>query len=259
MNDAALIRDHHDSLRIVRRADIPLNEIRSVLDAGGELLKKSNKSCTRRVGSYVIKSTQWQYGLGPLKLTLTPGRYRRAWNAAVYLERQGVHVPTPYAFVVRRRFGITWNNTVITRYLEGACDVEAFADRHLLGSEHADAARAYLLRLADAVNRLCASGAYHADLSGKNILTQDGRIFWFIDLDSVRIGRPYTRRWRMRNHIQLYDSFCDRWSPSTLRPFIERLEPPETDSPDAWFDQVREGQRCRRARHEARYRPHLTR
>ncbi len=106
----------------------------------------------------------------------------------------------------------------------------------------------FLNELARSVNRLEQSGAYHADLSGKNIFTKDGKVFYFIDLDDVLLGAPSSAESRLKNHIQLYDSFCDFVPESILRAFIAGMAAPATDF-DAWFRRVQEGQKIRRARH----------
>jgi hypothetical protein len=104
-----------------------------------------------------------------------------------------------------------------------------------------------LARLADAIRSLERAGAYHADLSGKNILTREGREFWIIDLDSLRISGLYSRRRRLKNHVQLYDSFCDVFSEEFMDEFIVSLLQEGIDRAD-WLARVKAGQRNRRAR-----------
>ncbi|MBN2311982.1 MAG: hypothetical protein JXR94_23595 [Candidatus Hydrogenedentes bacterium] len=231
---------------VCRRGDIPLERVLDALDAPGELLKASAKSRIRRVGDWVLKGG----GTGPiatLKRSILRARYRQGWMAACHLERHGVQAPRPYAFIEYGRLGIITRNILIMEYLDGCRNVEHFADAQLeSGWREADVA-AYLDALADAVNGLCASGAYHTDLAGKNILTRDGTSFWFIDLDGIQLNRPYTEQMRLRNHVQLYDSLCDRWDDRLLEPFIRRMLPEPARLAD-WMSAVRRAQTVRRAR-----------
>ena len=93
--------------------------------------------------------------------------------------------------------------------------------------------------------------AFHADLSGKNIFTKDGSKFYFIDLDGVVLSAHYTEELLLKNHIQLYDSFCDFCDHNTLARFHARMLP-ETEHLETWMRRVVEGQRARRRRHHER-------
>jgi len=241
------MRVGHKGLRRVYLCDdVPMESVQAALDAPGDLLKTSPKATVRRVDGWVLKSSR-----GVLRQTLRPARHRRAWVAAHRLMQHGVEVPRPVAFVERRLLGLVFERTMVAQYLEGYRDVEVFLQalaRHGAGQ---DTVALFLRGLADAVNRLTDAGACHADLSGKNIYTREGTRFVFIDLDAVELGRTYTREMRMKNHVQLYDSFCDTLSDTMLVPFIQRMIP-EGEDPRVWLPAVRKGQRERRKRLEAR-------
>src|SRR5690606_22863464 len=194
------------ALRLWRREDTPREAVLAALQTPGEPLKVSGKSRTRRVGPWVVKESV----AGPravLKHTLRRARYRQGWEAARHLAAAGIGVPTPRAFVEWTWGGIVFGNALILDYLEGFVNVEEHARRLARGGADAAAIGAFLAGLAASVNRLTASGACHTDLSGKNIFTLDGRDFYFIDLDGVVLGRTYGDAPRLRNHVQLYDSF----------------------------------------------------
>jgi tRNA A-37 threonylcarbamoyl transferase component Bud32 len=237
---------------VIRDPEVDPGVLRRVLRGEGELLKRSWKSETRRAGPWIVKHSLHSWGRGPLRHALRARRYRAAWLAACRLSECGVGVARPLAFVERRVSRMVLGNTMVSEFLEGCCTVEQYADsmheRNAPGVEAAD----FLLRLADAVNKLIAAGAWHADLSGKNILT-DGAAFFFVDLDAVTLDRAYTPGMRLRNQVQLYDSFCDRWSEELMRPFMQRLGPPPESSVDDWHEKVRKGQLVRRRRHIARW------
>lgn len=203
---------------------------------------------TRRVGPWVVKASRAQGGLGVLKRTLQRARYRGAWAASHFLARRGVCVPQPHAFVEEGRFGVIVGNALVTEYLDGCRNVEHYAAGLAASS---DEVAQFLGRLADAVNGLIATGAYHTDLSGKNIFTCDGETFYFIDLDGVVLDLVPTDGQRMKGHVQLYDSFCDLWGADLLDPFIGRMHPDASDQA-AWLHAVHEGQRARRAEHMQR-------
>jgi len=232
--------------------DISLDEVLRALREPGEVLKRSKKSTSSRVGNWVVK-TSLRGGFGALKRTLCLSRYRRGWTAARYLERKGVSVPRALAFAEERNGGLIMRNALVSQYLDGCCDVEAHADAMIVRAAGDDEVAAYLRRLAEAVNALCASGAFHGDLAGKNILTRDGEAFYFIDLDGVGLNVAYTDAMRFKNHVQLYDSLCDKWPDAFLEPFLLHMLPDRLDAA-RWMDHVRSAQAQRRAIIEAKWR-----
>ena len=217
----------------------------------GEVLKQSKKSRVRRVGAYAIKASRGRFGIGLLKHTFQRGRCRRAWIAAHHLRRHGVGVPEPVAYIEKGLLGVVAGSVLVTQYLKGCRNVEQFLVALVQRGAGKDTVALFLAALAEAVNRLCASGACHADLSGKNIFTRDGRHFYFIDLDSVQLDVDYDDARRLKNHVELYDSFCDLLNDAMLVPFIERMLTPRHDT-RIWMPQVRKGQRQRRSKLEVR-------
>ena len=242
------------SLREVRRGlrKIYLRETLSeeaVLEAlrePGEVLKQSPKGEVRVVDGYVVKESR-SGGVGTLKRSLYRNRYRQGWVAAHFLRSHGVDVPEPIAFVERRLMGVVFGNCMVSRHLAGYRNVEQFLGALIKKGAGAQTIEIFLNNLALAMNKLTATGAYHADLSGKNILTRDGQYFYFIDLDAVQLDVPYTEDLRLKNHVQLYDSFCDALTDQVLVPFIEQMLPRELDL-RVWMPRVRKEQKERRKR-----------
>jgi hypothetical protein len=227
--------------------DTELDAILPVLDAPGAMLKKSRKSTARRVHGLVIKEIRardpWQW----LRQKRLRGRLIESFDVARYLLHRDVLTPIPRAVATWRYSGMIWRAAVVSDYLHGHENVEVHGRRV---PRHQ--APAFLAALAGAVNRLTTAGAYHADLSGKNIFTADGRQFVFIDIDAVQLHVSYSDPRRLKNHVQLYDSFCDWWGPDILDPFLAQLEPGPVDA--AWLNQVHARQAERRARIEALWR-----
>lgn len=234
--------------RVYHHKDVSVNDVMQILRQSEEVLKRSRKSLIHRAGPCVVKSSL--PGLtGFLRLTFSRARYRRAWIAAQHLEAHGIGIPRTIAYVERGGMGLLFANHLVSEYLEGHRDSEQYLVRLIqIGSGKVSIA-AYLNALAEAVVALVESGACHHDLSGKNIYTRDGEHFVFIDLDDVSVGEPYTEALRLKNLVQLYDSYCDVLSDAVLVPFINRLLPAGVD-PRIWMPKIRKGQQERRRLHE---------
>lgn len=222
------------------------------LSAEGEIIKGSRKNQVRRVGNFVIKESVFAGGEGPLKHTFQRNRYRRAWFAAHHLRKHGVLVPEPVAFAERGRLGIITSNAMISTYLEGQQNVEQFLHLLIKQNAGADTIHLFLGGLAHAINALTACGARHGDLSGKNVFTAEGRRFTFIDLDDVSLVDPFDEEHMLKNHVQLYDSFCDVLSDSIMVPFLQKILPPGADI-RVWMPRVRKAQQERREAVEERW------
>lgn len=231
---------------------VPLNRVLAALADPGEVLKASSKSAVRRSGEIVIKESRLAGGTGPFKHTFKRARYRQGWIAAHHLRNCGISVPEPLAYIERGGLGIITGNAMLSTYLTGQQNVETFLQILIQRKAGADTIHAFLGALAQAINAFSACNARHGDLSGKNIFTADGRHFSFIDLDDVTIEDEYDEGLRMKNHVQLYDSFCDFLSDSVLVPFITKLLTPAQDL-RVWMPRVREAQAQRRELVEERW------
>lgn len=253
VNEAAgIVTERHGEYLIRRFADVPLEQVLDALRLVGLPLKTSRKSVTRRVGGWVVKESRRVLPV-VLKHVFHPNRYRAGWRAALHLRAHGILVPRPRAFAECRRAGLVIGNAFIFDYLDGWVNVEDHARALIARQVSRETVDNFLQRLAQAVNGLNGTGAFHTDLSGKNIFTHDGTQFCFIDLDGVILDRTYTGPDRLLNHVQLYDSFCDGWEDEVLRPFLAHMLPPDRDC-DAWLSEVRSAQAVRRARTEALWR-----
>ncbi|MFP4173411.1 MAG: lipopolysaccharide kinase InaA family protein [Candidatus Hydrogenedentota bacterium] len=237
------------ALYLERRESVDRAWLLHALETPGEELKRSNRSVTRRVENTVIKQSAPGSWKEAVKLTVQPGRRLRAWNAARRLRAHGVGAPQPLAYVERSLWGARVGNAVVLSYLAGCRDVEAYAWELLARNAHPSEIHGFFAGLADAVNALGRAGAFHQDLAGKNIYTADGEHFFFIDLDAIILDAPYTRERRLKNHVQLYDSFCDWYDNTFLEPFIRRMCPEDWPAAD-WLPLIAREQQVRRTRHE---------
>ena len=211
------------------RGDVTFGQLETLLNHPGEVLKSSPKAEVRRVGHWVVKETRSGAGNKTLRHTLLRDRYRQPWIAAHHLRENHVRVPEPLAFVEKERLGLVSGTVFVFQYLAGQINSEEFLLSLLKQGAGADAIGGFLDRLADAINSVEAAGAYHADLSGKNIFTREGDRFFIIDLDAVSLDTPIDEEKRLKNHVQLYDSFCDALNDSLMVPFIGKMLPPELD------------------------------
>lgn len=161
--------------RYCLRGDLSLEKVLEAMAQPGEVLKQSRKATVRRVGAWVIKESGGFWGCDWIKHTFQKTRYRRAWIGAHYLRRHGVLVPEPIAFIERGYWGIITGNTLISQYLEGYRNVEKFMLALVQRGAGKDTLELFLERLADTVNKLCASGVYHGDLWGKTFSRSTAR------------------------------------------------------------------------------------
>ena len=240
---------------VYARTDLPIEELFAILKDPGVELKRSKKALTRRVDNWVIKESRGPLMRELVKHTLSRERYRRAWYAAHYLLAKGIRVPKPIAYIEKSLLGCIAGTVNVTEHLKGHRSVQQFL--HALVNQGAgkETITRFLDALADAVLALSTSGAYHADLAGKNIYTSDGETFYFIDLDAVVLGTPYTQDLRLRNHVQLYDAFCDQLNDALLVPFIQRMLPNDVDS-RMWLPAMRTAQAERRRFVRKQWGPH---
>ncbi len=232
------------------RNDVTDEQLKTLLGHPGEIMKSSRKAEVRRVGHWVVKESR--AGAALARHTLLRSRYRRPWLAAHHLRANHVCVPEPLAFVEKGRLGLVSGTVFVLQYLAGQINAEEFLLSLLKQGAGADAIGGFLDRMADGINSIEAAGAYHADLSGKNIFTREGDRFFFIDLDAVLLDTPTDEEARLKNHVQLYDSFCDALSDSLMVPFIGKMLPSSLDL-RVWMPRVRKAQQERRVAIEAKW------
>ena len=242
----------HWGKKVYLRNDVTDKQLETLLNHPGEVLKSSRKAEVRRVGHWVVKESRGAMVLRTVRHTLLRRRYRRPWLAAHHLRANGVGVPEPLAFVEKKRLGLVRGTTYVFQYLAGQVNSEEFLLSLLKQGAGADVIGGFLDRLAESINSIEAAGAHHTDLSGKNIFTREGDRFFFIDLDAVSLDTAISEEARFKNHVQLYDSFCDALNDSLMVPFIEKMLPAEFDL-RVWMPRVRKAQQERRAAVEAKW------
>ena len=229
-----------------RRADISCERLLETIAAEGEILKISPRSETRRVNGLGVKGSAGGARKGLLERSIRRNRFRRGWAAGLYLEQQGVSVPRVEGFVETGRWGMISGSYLIMEYLEGTCNVERFMAEMIQDGASENRIRAFLRELAQALNGLQEAG-HSIRIVGKNIRRARGRYSYFIDLESILPVEQYTRKMHYKNHVQLYDSFCDFLGDDMLEPFLAQMLPQDQDYA-TWSRVVRRGQAARRSR-----------
>lgn len=231
------------------RKDVSPDQLQQMLAHPQETLKETGKSRVSRLGHWVIKRRKATGGSTALASLIRRETLRKPWYATHFLRAHGVRVPEPLAYVEYGFSGIVSSTAFVFQYLEHCKDVESYLFDFIREGADIEAVSGFLSNLAYSINLVEKSGAWHSDLSGKNIYTGDGRVFYLIDLEAVDLKAEYTQERRMKNHVQLYDSFCDALTDTLLFPFIKEMTPDSIDL-RLWMPEVRRIQEERRARVE---------
>lgn len=237
------------------RQDVLPEQIELLLSKDAEILKETRKTQVRSVGNWIIKERRSPFYRSAGMPAQNREKHSRPWRAGNYLRMYGINIPEPLAYVERKFTGIVFKSWHIFQNLTFCRDVESYLSEIIIGGATGTVLSCFLRHLAEAVNELEAVNAFHGDLSGKNIYTSDGERFYFIDLDAVEYNVEYDSKKRMKNHVQLYDSFCDALSDSLLVPFLGELLP-ESEDLRVWMPAVRKAQKQRRAKVEEDWAKH---
>jgi len=237
------------------REDVTPQQLETLLAHDAETLKETPKVQVRAVEHWIIKHRRSGRGRAILSPGQTRKRHRCAWQAGHYLRAHGIRVPEPLAYVERSFAGAITGSWHIFQNLLHCRDVESYVSGMIERGVDGLSLEVFLQHLAESLQAVEACGAYHGDLSGKNIYTRDGVRFFLIDLDAVQLNVPHDEERRLKNHVQLYDSFCDALSDVLLVPFLESLLP-ESWELRTWMPRVRVEQKKRRERVEAHWAKH---
>jgi hypothetical protein len=234
------------------RNDVSPDQLEQMLDHEQELLKENEKSKVTRLGHWVVKRRKATGGSTALASLARRDVLRMPWYANHFLRQRRVRVPEPLAYVEYGLAGLATSTACVFQYLDGCKDVESYLFEFIQQGANEEDLSLFLSNLAQSMNALEESGAWHGDLSGKNIYTGNGKHFYLIDLEAVELQVPYTKERRMKNHVQLYDSFCDALMDTLLFPFIKAMTPDSIDL-RIWMPEVRRIQEERRTRIEERW------
>jgi len=225
--------------RIEYLDDYEPDDVLRAIEGQAAPLQITRKRSVCRHGKWVVKTSRFNGGIGPLKHSLKRKRYRVGWNASVALTNRGVPVARPVAFLEQRFMGVIWTNILVTEFLEGCQNIQEYFASHISESEEK---MTFLKKLADAIGSFHEAGAHNLDSKVQNIMTSDGSSFHFIDLDEVVLDKPYPIEVRLKNHIQLIYGMRDHLSDEEKVFFLESLGTGGVGV-KKWVGQVDEGVR----------------
>lgn len=215
---------------------ISVEEVVSALNTPGEILKNGDKRIVRRVGGWVIKESRFHKGIGPLKMTTNPKRYRNGWLASLEMMEMGLPIPKSIAYVEQRVAGIIWKNFFIYEYIEDALPLINYTLK-LNEAERENTYKAFFSGLARTLNQLADARVLHRDLKPLNILTANGEDFYLIDLDEAFCNTDSLPEHRLRNQIQLLDGLRKLWTREHYDFFLEASLPAGEDL-ESWKKRV---------------------
>lgn len=141
------------------------------LASEANILRPGITATTGAAHGLVLKRFNFRKPLNLLKDLFRPSRARRAYRQAYHLELLGLPTPRPIAVAQR----IPLRSYLVVEEVPGAVH---------LGQIQPD--RQVIHRLAELIARLHNEGFSHRDLKETNILVDDRRRPWLIDLDGVK-------------------------------------------------------------------------
>ncbi len=246
MHNFPLKKHELSGLTIYCSEKLSCEKVLGILHEDGTILKTSPKYETKQIGQWVLKSSNQHAFHGLIRHCFAEQRPQTLFKIVDRLQKNGITSPQLVAIVIWRYFRLGWRRTVITEYLSDVRTVEQYL-REILREKPEDVGP-FFHELQSIIQRLFSSGLYHEDLSGKNILTANGKDFYLVDLEAVRLHYIPTKGKLVRNLVQLYDSFCDMVDDEHLLPFICGLLPPGLPK-ERYFALIKEKQKKRRSKH----------
>ena len=177
--------------------EVILPNLGSLEHAGAALLKRSLTRSVHRMtagGTTVfVKHHKVRSLKERLKYIVMRSRASAEWSASLALNDLGIPAARSVAFGERRVAGVLTEAVLISEAIEEATPLS-----QALKDADADAKAGLLADVAKLVRKAHDCGVLHRDLHGGNILLAAGGLF-FIDLHRMTIGRPVSKRTRIRN------------------------------------------------------------
>ncbi len=215
---------------------IEADAVLEALQTPGEMLKDGDKRIVRKVGDWVIKESRFNKGVGPLKMTTNPQRYRNGWLSSLEMMRLGLPVPKTIAYVEHHLCGVIWRSTFIYEYIPEALPLNEYL--HSLNDAGKDQApEPFFQGLAAALHQLAQARVLHRDLKPLNVLTANGKDFYFIDLDEAFLDHDFLPEHRLRNQVQLLDGMRTAWTREQYNDFLE-ASIPAGEEVESWKKRV---------------------
>lgn len=185
--------------------------------AADSLMLKDGRSSTVVRGTLagrevVLKRFNVADARDPWLALVRPTAALRSWVFGHGLRERGLPTARPLALLVRKRAGLTREEYLLTEFVPGAVELQAFAARLTAWPRELACVelRSRMHALARLLRQIHRRGLSHRDLKAANLLTSatpgDAR-FWFIDLVGVRRHRRVGGRRKVQNLARLHASF----------------------------------------------------
>ncbi|HOJ32134.1 MAG TPA: lipopolysaccharide kinase InaA family protein [Candidatus Hydrogenedentes bacterium] len=216
-----------EDFAVLRRTDISVKDILAAIKEQGHVLKISPKWQVTRYKDWVLKTSNEAGVFTMVRRSMSRKNAVDICHVSQYMRKRNLPCPEIYAVVEWRLLGMVRRECVISQYLPNSVSVEQYIRDIIKTPAPENGLTQFFQELGNVLRQLLASDVYHSDLSGKNILTADGKNFFFIDLEAVNVRARYTKRKVLKNAVQVYDSFCDMVSDEVLEPFLYSFLPPE--------------------------------
>ena len=215
----------------------------------GEAIKISKKAISRKFENIFLKITNFPFLEGAFRHIFLRERYRNAWNISIIASNLDIAIPTPIFYLEILFYKIPWQSFFAIEYIHNSVNIEKFAQQ-LVEKKLTEPLKKLFSELSATISNLWANNLYHRDLSGKNILTVDGSKIYLVDLDSVKILKNFSLQHKLKNLVQIYDSFCDYVEDELLKNCIFSLLPEYNfNTKEEIYQKVKKLQIIRRSNH----------
>ncbi len=226
-----------------------LSEFLLGVNTNGEIIKETSKTTSYRVGHYFVKKTNYNFFEGILRHNLLSKRCRNIWNISNFLLHHNIPTPKPIAYLEKLKYGLPYQHFFISEYLERSQNVEIFI-KNKLHIQNGISLKDFFNALENILLTLWENGIYHKDLSGKNLLTVNGEIIYLVDLDDTHLINYLDIKYKIKNLVQIYDSFCDFVEEEILKDFIfSILNQTSINQVDITYNKIKNLQQQRRTQH----------
>ncbi len=229
--------------------NLDFESLLSEMPINGNVIKETNKSISLQLDKYFIKKTKYNPFEGILRHLFLSKRCRNIWYMSNYLINHEIVTPEPIAYIETFSYSMPYQHYFISEFLYNSYNVEVFIKNEIYKDKGISLDN-FFDTLSKTVLSLWEKGIYHKDLSGKNLLTINGQKIYLVDLDSTAIKKHFNIQYKIRNLVQIYDSFCDFLEEDILKKFIfSLLTEMSNNELDSVYHKIQHLQNKRREQH----------
>jgi len=229
--------------------NLDFENLLSKIPINGKIIKETSKSVSLQLDNYFIKKTKYNPFEGGFRHLFLSNRCRNIWYISNYLTNYEILTPKPIAYIEALTYSMPYQHYFISEFLYNSYNIEVFIKNEIY-KEKGVSFYNFFNTLSKMILSLWEKGIYHKDLSGKNLLTINGQEIYLVDLDSTIIKKHLDIKYKIRNLIQIYDSFCDFLEEDILKNFIFSVLPELTNNElDSVYHKIQLLQKERREQH----------